>query len=157
MRFLGMLPALILAAFPVSCNSTSGAHRVSDIKPQETRWLFPFEDANYKTGYMDAEGKVVIEPRFDDGRAFSDGTATVFIDGKAGMIDITGKLIVETIYDEIYSMREGMARVFGPEKGGFIDKAGRLAVPLRYDRVRDFSHRVRCHDVVTDRDVEHPM
>jgi hypothetical protein len=72
-----------------------------------------------KWGYIDPEGKVVIEPQYDEAGSFSEGVARVGIydkDYKWGFIDRVGKF-----------------------KWGFIDKAGNWALKPVYDSpVEDF-------------------
>ena len=47
---------------------------------------------NDKFGAIDATGKVVIEPQYDDELKFSDGMARVRVGGKVGYIDTAGKV-----------------------------------------------------------------
>lgn len=54
------------------------------------RRLYPVE-LKTKIGYIDATGKVIIEPRFDGGWKFSEGFACVVIDGKTGFINESGE------------------------------------------------------------------
>ena len=48
-----------------------------------------------KYGFIDKNGKVVIEPQFDNVSAFSEGLAKVEKDGKWGFIHKSGKVVIE--------------------------------------------------------------
>ena len=65
----------------------------------------------YGYGYIDKSGKVVIEPQFDEERAFSEGLAQVEKDGKWGFIDKSGKVVIEPQFDWVSDFSEGLAKV----------------------------------------------
>ncbi len=53
-----------------------------------------------KWGFVDLEGKVLIEPQYEDARSFSQGLAAVKIGGKWGFIGTDGKLKIDAqFYD----------------------------------------------------------
>lgn len=54
---------------------------------------------NGKWGYVDAEGKIVIEPQYSDARSFSNGYAAVEKDGKWGFIDLQGNIVIEPQFE----------------------------------------------------------
>ena len=64
-----------------------------------------------KYGFIDKNGKVVIEPQFDDTYPFSEGLAMVEKDGKRGYIDKSGKVVIEPQFDEVGDFSEGLAGV----------------------------------------------
>ena len=64
-----------------------------------------------KYGYIDKNGKVVIEPQFDYAYPFSEGLAHVNKDAKYGFIDKSGKVVIEPQFDEAGAFSEGFARV----------------------------------------------
>jgi len=59
--------------------------------------------ANY--GFIDKNGKVVIEPQFDNVEDFSEGLEQVKKDGKEGYIDKIGKVVIEPL--PIYNYAAG--------------------------------------------------
>ncbi|MEM6285911.1 MAG: WG repeat-containing protein [Bacteroidota bacterium] len=79
-------------------------------------------------GFMDASGRVVIAPAFEDVAPFSEGRA-VFRDGdRYGYLDPTGAVVVEAYYTQAESFSEGRGRVAVGHRGGrrygFVDPAG---------------------------------
>ena len=68
---------------------------------------------NYKWGYIDTTGKVVIEPIFDNAYDFSEGMAVV------SKVDTTERNIINYY--------------------GYINKQGKIAISLLYSEATDFS------------------
>jgi hypothetical protein len=64
-----------------------------------------------KIGYIDEQGKIVIEPQFSDGEAFIDGRAIVSLsednNDRYGVIDRTGHFVIKANYNQILSLEEG--------------------------------------------------
>lgn len=54
-----------------------------------------YQDQSGKWGFLSKKGEIVIEPRFDGARSFSNGLAAVCMDGKWGFIDISGELAID--------------------------------------------------------------
>lgn len=102
--------------------------------PQNARFKI-YDSATGKYGFMDIEGNIIIEPRFDRAGEFSEGLAIAEIDGKCGYIDKEGNEIVPFIYDETVGYMEGLAAVQLNGKWGFIDITGKNIVPCKYDGI----------------------
>ena len=49
-------------------------------------------------GYIDNQCKIVIEPQYEDAKAFSNGLAAIQMDGLWGYIDMDGKIAVEPVF-----------------------------------------------------------
>jgi len=62
-------------------------------------------------GFQDLAGKVVIRPRFEKVRNFTEGLAAVRFDGRFGYIDKTGEFVIPAHFDSAFPFREGLARV----------------------------------------------
>ena len=92
-------------------------------------------DENFKVGYIDKTGKVVIPCTYRSGGMFSNGLARVeTMDGKWGYIDKTGKVVVPCIYDSVRMFPDnGLAYVEKDGKSGYIDATGTVVIPLEYD------------------------
>jgi len=76
-----------------------------------------------KYGFIDKQGKFVIDPKFDFADSFSDGMAVVRIgdeeSGKQSYIDSGGKIISTPQFDQISAFAEGLAAVrVGDDKTG---------------------------------------
>jgi hypothetical protein len=93
---------------------------------------------DYKYGYIDKTGKVVIPLIYDYISPFSEGLAYVEKDGKCGYIDKTGKVIIPLIYEIAQSFSEGLAAVEKDGKWGYIDKTGKVAIPFEYVSAQPF-------------------
>jgi hypothetical protein len=66
-------------------------------------------DGHEAAGYVDARGRIAIEPRFDPGgaEAFIRGAALVTKDGKCGMIDRRGAVLMPLDYDHCERTPDG--------------------------------------------------
>ncbi len=105
---------------------------------------------NGKYGYINAVGKVVIEPRFQrgevqDGRHFQASLQAVWVNGKAGYIDASGKMVIAPQFDLARPFSEGLAPAREgekPWKWGYIDKAGHWQIPPQFDDAYGFSESI---------------
>ena len=88
---------------------------------------------DYKRGFIDTTGKLVIPCEWDYAFFFSEGLADVEKDGKEGVIDTTGKLVIPCEWNDASSLSEGLARVKKDGKYGFIDTTGKLIIPCEYE------------------------
>ena len=52
-------------------------------------------DSNGKWGYVDKDGNIVIDPRFEMAKSFSNDLAAIQINGKWGFIDTKGEVVIE--------------------------------------------------------------
>jgi hypothetical protein len=96
-----------------------------------------------KVGFIDESGRVVIEPRYDSARDFSEGLAFAWGGGFLGFIDRDGKEVFKIDNLAVGDFHDGLAsivlRAARPSEGGYIDRSGRLAVKGRYGFVDDFA------------------
>lgn len=90
-------------------------------------------------GFIDQTGKVVAPNKYRDAKDFSNGFASVKLNGKWGFIDKTGKEVTSLKYDRVWYFSESLASVKLDGKWGFIDKTGKEVIPLKYDVAGDFS------------------
>jgi WG containing repeat len=101
--------------------------------------------ANRIAGYIDETGAVIIAPRFESARDFSEGLAYVEAEGFRGFIDRAGKPVLK-IDDNLTAndFHEGLAAVGTRERWnqpswGYIDRTGKLVIELKYQFADDFS------------------
>jgi hypothetical protein len=93
---------------------------------------------NYKVGYKDASGTVVVEPFYEAGGDFFEGRALVIFKGKRGFIDNKGICVVTLKYEDANSFHEGLAAVKFNGKYGFVDNMGKTKIAHLYDAASDF-------------------
>ncbi|MBO7570652.1 MAG: WG repeat-containing protein [Bacteroidales bacterium] len=120
---------------------------VTEINPDDMHQIIE----NGKRGYIDKDGNIIIEPKYDMIEIFKDGLARVSVGadttmgyyyrrgGKYGYIDATGKIVIDTIFDEIEYFEDGLARFKINGKRGIIDKAGNYVVKPLYEDLGFFS------------------
>lgn len=102
-----------------------------------------------KFGYINKQGKIVIEPQFDEAGYFNEGLAKVKIGEKSGFIDQDGKFIIELKIDPIFvePFSEGLAKVSVKLKSGFIDKSGNTIIKPQFDNAESFSEGLAAVEV----------
>ncbi|MBN2465299.1 WG repeat-containing protein [candidate division WOR-3 bacterium] len=119
----------LFPVFTYGPRTTSGGH--------EQRW-----------GYIDSTGAVVIAPRFQWAREFSDGMAEVGIGRMSGFIDQTGKVVVPPtcFAKECGRFSQGLAAVSRLEdmeiyhtNFRYIDRAGRTAIDSQFRSAHAFA------------------
>lgn len=76
-------------------------------------------------GYINREGKWIINPQFEHVKDFSEGLAAVRTNGEWGFVDKNGTYIVNPQFEDAYSFIEGLASVRGGEDCGYIDNTGK--------------------------------
>ncbi len=125
-----------------------------------------------KWGYADQSGRIVIAPRFDAARPFSNGLAQVGLldeelpeihsgpNIKWGYIDESGRVLVELRYAALRSFSQGLAaaaildqdaeRPFDSRPGlkwGYLNQDGKVAIPMQFAAAGDFSEGLAQVDV----------
>ena len=110
---------------------------------RETTWLFPISVRTIqgtRWGYMDAQGRIRLEPVLDDARDFQpNGLAVVVKDDKAGVINLNGQYVVQPVYDSINSFEEERAIVIDAQGFKMIDEQGRVLTKRAYPFIANMS------------------
>lgn len=94
-------------------------------------------------GYVDREGELVVEPRFERAKGFYENRAAVQIDGAWGYIDTTGAVAIEPRFGSAGRFSEGLAAVAPEGRGphGYVDPTGEMVIPpdfpVTYESVQD--------------------
>lgn len=85
-------------------------------------------------GFVDKQGKVVLEPIYKNVKSFSEGVAPVKLPGKLwGYIDKTGKYIIEPQYYLAKIFRNGVAVVYeNKDVTTIINKENKVILSSRY-------------------------
>lgn len=106
-----------------------------------------------KWGYINHEGKVVVEPQFDFAYNFREGLARVVIGGRIGYIDQRGMMVIPLVFWGHRDFSEGLAAVYILDEAilldrcnslrsqeGYIDKVGRVVIcDARFNSLGSFS------------------
>jgi WG containing repeat len=111
--------------------------------------LAPVSNADYKVGYIDKTGKVVIPYIYDEPGLFSEGKAKVTINGKTGLMDRDQNIILEAKYFEVSEFSEGMAfaAIPGQElrfQWALLDSTGNILTEHKYLIAEKFSEGLSC-------------
>ena len=119
---------LIVAVF-ISCG-----------KNQEEIKLIPIKSGD-KWGYIDKEGKYIINAQFEEAHLFRDGLALVkSSDNKFGFIGEDGKYVINPIYKDANSFSEDLACVIVENgKPQYINKEGKTIFTVDADICGGFS------------------
>ena len=107
---------------------TQATPEVTKYNAQEKLYLYPVKNNEDKWGYINSEGKVIIDFIYDHAGFFVDGTAVVDLNGRYGLIDLNGKTVKHPQYDYMGNFSEGLAHIAQYDSDtvshGFIKKNG---------------------------------
>lgn len=81
--------------------------------------LLSFQKSGTKFGYVDEQGTITIEPRFQGAQPFREGRAIVDVNGRYALIDRNGTYIFKPSYHHMMYLGEGriaLGKAFEPEK-----------------------------------------
>jgi hypothetical protein len=93
----------------------------------------------WRYGYIDITGELVIACEYWNANDFFDGMALVYKDGKSGFIDKTGEVIIPLIYDHANAyFSDGLAAAAINNKWGYINTLGETIIPFEYDWAEPF-------------------
>ncbi len=123
----------LLALALVGCDSFGDNERTAG----GTR-LFPVQ-IDGRWGYINAEGRITIEPLFREAGPFVEGRARARLNGKRGFIDASGAFIREPSFDRTYDFSNGLAAVRLEGKWGYIDRDGRFVIDPHFKKACPFS------------------
>ena len=113
---------------------------------EDSRRLYPVKiiDQDYKCGYINKDGNIVIELKFEGCGAFSEGLAQVNLGTVTkpltGFIDESGNEIFTVRFVLlVLDFSEGLAAFQHADgKWGYIDKTGRVVIPPTYEVAEEF-------------------
>lgn len=111
----------------------------------EGRASFSIVERNgqWKYGYINLQGKVVVPPQFLSTGTFSSGKAIIQLEEKKyAIIDLKGNILKTFAYEQVTDISEG--RLFFKEKPdgkfGLTDENGRIIVIPKYGAVENFKN-----------------
>ena len=92
--------------------------------------LYPIkQDGLY--GFINIEGKVIIEPKFEKGYDFSEQYGRIKQGGLYGYINHKGKIVIEPQFDEARDFSEDVACVKKEGQWFYIDRMGKSVIKLK--------------------------
>jgi hypothetical protein len=98
-----------------------------------------------KLGYMDLDGNIAIEPRYDQGGAFAEGFAAVQSEGHWSFIDKSGAVAAEFPAGIAFAepLSDGLSLVSADRdqpgrKVGYVDRTGHWAIKPSWDDAEPF-------------------
>ncbi|HYP12494.1 MAG TPA: WG repeat-containing protein, partial [Bryobacteraceae bacterium] len=101
---LGIIGALVAVLVAIVLS------RSNDMNLSAGPGLFPVK-VNGKYGFIDRNGKILVNPQFDDAGMFEDGRAPVALGKSWGFIDRAGKLVIHPQYELADPFSDGLALV----------------------------------------------
>ncbi len=113
--------------------------------------FYPFSEEyllckkNRRLGLMDKKGTVILEARFEEIQAFSDGQFRARLEGLWGIVSINNERIVPFEYDFIAPVIGKNALIKKNNQFGVINTKGRLVVPINYDRIEITEDRTNAY------------
>jgi hypothetical protein len=104
--------------------------------------LNPVENAEWKYGYMDRQGNLIINYKFDKAYDFLEDLALVYVTRNKtdyyGFIDEKGNDVIPLKYEFAESFSEGLCLVRLNRKFGYLNKKGETIIPFRFDDADSF-------------------
>ncbi len=95
-----------------------------------------------RMGYLNRQGEVVIEPRFEFGSYFREGRAYIRRKNRYGAIDSSGKVVIKPLFLGAFMFHEGLAvvRLSPTDRFSFIGRDGEQVIPERFDHASSFKN-----------------
>lgn len=82
-----------------------------------------YEVPEYKWGFVDGSGKLVIKNIYDNAREFEEGLAPVCVAGKWGYIDTRNQFVIKPQFRSAFGFHNGIARVQNFDKEYYYIKS----------------------------------
>lgn len=104
--------------------------------------LCPVKDKNFKCGYINIKGDLVIPCIYNRADSFQEGVAYVEKDTEHMYINVDGNRIIDNRYDFAGMFGKGLCRIYDKESQlyGYIDTNGKNVIPCIYDFATDFNY-----------------
>ena len=91
-----------------------------------------------RSGFINREGTMVVDTRFEITSPFQEGLACVKRKGKWGFVNLNGDYIIKSQYQEAQNFSGGLAAVKTGGKWGFIDPTGVMIVKPKFELTLPF-------------------
>ncbi len=106
--------------------------------------LYSISNDDFKYGYKDKSGTLIIPYEYDVAENFSEGMALVKKGDKYGYINKQGKVIVPFVYDWGGNFKDGVAWVKKNGKYGYVNNVGKEITPFVFDERSNFHDGFAC-------------
>jgi len=93
---------------------------------------------NDQWGFIDKNGKYVINPQFSSVFIFNEGLAPVLTGAWWGYIDSKGKMAIASKFQHALPFMEGLAAVRESGRSGYIDKTGKFVINPQFEDATSF-------------------
>jgi hypothetical protein len=169
MRFVPRAVAVSLSMLTLVCSIPAHGQTPSQPETNDSDLLVIVQNGKY--GYIDHQGKIVMQPQYIWGENFWHGLATVYVCGryvsldssgdvhplrialpgelvpksvgaKTGFRDAQGNLKIPAEFDDVAPFQEGLAAVKIGDKWGFIDTEGRQVIRPQFEKAFSFNEAV---------------
>jgi hypothetical protein len=92
------------------------------------------EEQKQQWGFADEDGRVVVEPEFDEFQGFAEGIGRVVKSGRWGFVDSGGRLLVPPRFRRAYWFSEGLSCVtLDDDKRAYVDRHGHIVSDPKYE------------------------
>lgn len=123
----------LLVTLTTSCTGDGTIKKDKNSTEETIEPSYYYIDVNGKVGFIDSDGKIIIEPQFDGAFShFSEGVCYAELGDRRGLIDINGTFVMEYPDSVVFvaDFVNGLARLnCGYNKNGIIDRSGNIIVP----------------------------
>ena len=134
-RILFTLSVLLLV-FLQSCDVVDSITGSTDDEPVK---LFPVQIEG-RWGYINTDGQLVIEPKFQSASLFHDGLAAVRESWNRKYINKRGEVVIEGNFSSTGDFSEGKAAVRFDGRWGFINRSGNFVINPKFRDAYSFSN-----------------
>jgi len=100
--------------------------------------------AEIKSGFINKEGRIVIDIEFEEAGSFCEGLARIKMYDEWGYINREGRFVIKPQFEKAYSFFEGLAVIKKNGKYGYINKEGKIVIEPRFDYAGNFSEGLAC-------------
>lgn len=117
----------IILVLTITMGLLACSKKTDDVKSTYLYPAFKMDKNTRLWGYIDPEGKFIIEPKYDKTHEFtSEGLAKIEIDGLSGVIDSQGREILEAKYEMIFDFTNGYFVAFDGKQNQIFNYKGEV-------------------------------
>ncbi len=94
---------------------------------------------NGKYGFMNEDGQIIIDAKFQFVEGFNEGLSSFAENDKVGFIDKKGNIRIAPKYDGVSAIVQGLFIVENDDLFGLIDRKGKVIMPCKYNDIGELS------------------